>query len=129
MEWEKLQNILQKTNWLVLLVLSSFGYFIMSPFWTAGVLFGGLIAIANFSLLQHTVRRAFSPEGIHQGARFSIVGKYYLRLVALGVTLYVLITRGWIDPVGLVVGLSTVMVSIIGFAIHVVLRARTKEAI
>ncbi|MBS1236804.1 MAG: hypothetical protein H6R37_48 [Deltaproteobacteria bacterium] len=129
MEWEKLQNILQKTNWLVLLVLSSFGYFIMSPFWTAGVLFGGLIAIANFSLLQHTVRRAFSPEGIHQGARFSIVGKYYLRLVALGVILYVLITRGWIDPVGLVVGLSTVMVSIIGFAIHVVLRARTKEAI
>lgn len=129
MEWEKLQNILQRTNWLVLLVLSSFGYFIMSPFWTAGVLFGGLIAIANFSLLQHTVRRAFSPEGVHQGARFSIVGKYYLRLVALGVILYVLITRGWIDPVGLVVGLSTVMVSIIGFAIHVVLRARTKEAI
>lgn len=129
MEWEKLQNTLQKTNWLVLLVLSSFGYFIMSPFWTAGVLFGGLIAIANFSLLQHTVRRAFSPEGVHQGARFSIVGKYYLRLVALGVILYVLITRGWIDPVGLVVGLSTVMVSIIGFAIHVVLRARTKEAI
>jgi hypothetical protein len=129
MEWEKLQNTLQKTNWFVLLVLSSFGYFIMSPFWTAGVLFGGLIAIANFSLLQYTVRRAFSPEGIHPGARFSIVGKYYLRLVALGGILYVLITRGWIDPVGLVVGLSTVMVSIIGFAIHVVWRARTKEAI
>jgi hypothetical protein len=129
MEWEKLQNILRKTNWLVLLVLSSFGYLIMSPFWTAGVLFGGLIAIANFSVLQHTVRRAFSPEGIHQGARFSIVGKYYVRLVALGVLLYVLITRGWVEPVGLVVGLSTVMVSIIGFAIHVVLRARTKEAI
>jgi hypothetical protein len=129
MEWEKLQNILRKMNWVVLLVLSSFGYFVMSPFWTAGVLFGGLIAIANFSVLQHTVRRAFAPEGVHQGARFSMVGKYYLRLVALGVILYVLISRGWIDPVGLVIGLSTVTVSIIGFAIHVVLRARTKEAI
>jgi hypothetical protein len=129
MEWEKLQNILRTMNWLVLLALSSFGYFIMSPFWTAGVLSGGLIAIANFSVLQHTVRRAFSPEGIHQGARFSIVGKYYLRLLALGVILYVLITRGWIDPVGLVVGLSAVMVSIIGLAIHMVLRTRTKEAI
>jgi hypothetical protein len=129
MEWDNLRNILQKTNWLVLLVFSSFGYFVMSPFWTAGVLSGGLIAIANFSLLQHTVRRAFSSEGIHQGARFSIVGKYYLRLVALGVILYVLITRGWIDPVGLVVGLSTVMVGILGFAIHVVVRGRTKEAI
>jgi len=129
MEWEKLQNILRKLNWVVLLILSSFGYFVMSPFWTAGVVVGGLIAIANFGVLQHTVRRAFSPEGIHQGARFSIVGKYYLRLLALGVIIYVLITRGWIDPVGLVVGLSTVMVSIIGVAIHMVLRIGTKEAI
>jgi ATP synthase I chain len=129
MEWEKLQNILRKLNWVVLLILSSFGYFVMSPFWTAGVVIGGLIAIANFGVLQHTVRRAFSPEGIHQGARFSIVGKYYLRILALGVVIYVLITRGWIDPVGLVVGLSTVMVSIIGVAIHMVLRIGTKEAI
>jgi hypothetical protein len=129
MEWEKLQNILRKLNWVVLLILSLFGYFIMSPFWTAGVVFGGLVAIANFSVLQHTVRRAFSPEGVHQGARFSIVGKYYLRILALGVVIYGLITRGWIDPVGLVVGLSTVMVSIIGVAIHLALRTRTKEAI
>jgi ATP synthase I chain len=129
MEWEKLQNILRKLNWVVLLILSSIAYFIMSPFWTAGVVFGGLVAIANFSVLQHTVRRAFSPEGIHQGARVSIVGKYYLRLLALGLVIYGLITRGWIDPVGLVVGLSTVMVSIIGVAIHMALRTRTKEAI
>ena len=129
MEWEKLQSILRTLNWVVLLILSSLGYFIMSPFWTAGVLSGGLIAIANFSVLQHTVRKAFSAEGIHQGARFSIVGKYYLRLLALGVILYLLITRGWIDPVGLVVGLSTVMVGIIGLAIHMVLRTKTKEAI
>ena len=129
MEWERLQNFLRTMNWVVLLMLSSFGYFLMSPFWTAGVLSGGLLAIANFSVLQHTVRRAFSSEGIHQGARFSIVGKYYLRLLALGVILYLLITRGWIDPVGLVVGLSTVMVSIIALAIHMVLRTRTKEAI
>ena len=88
-----------------------------------------MIAIANFNVLQHTVRRAFSPEGIHQGARFSIVGKYYLRLLALGVILYVLITRGWIDPVGLAVGLSTVVLSIVGLGIGLALRIRTKEAI
>jgi hypothetical protein len=129
MEWERLQHKLRKLNWVVLLLLSSLGYSFMSPFWTAGVVLGGLVAIANFSVLQHTVRRAFSPEGIHQGARLSIVGKYYLRLLALGVILYGLITRGWIDPVGLVVGLSTVMVSVVGVAIYMALRTRTKEAI
>lgn len=129
MEWETLQSLLRKLNWLVLLLLSGLAYFTMSPFWTAGVILGGLVAIANFSVLQHTVRRAFSPEGIHPGARFSIVGKYYLRLLALGVILYVLITRGWIDPVGLAVGLSTVILSIIGIGIHMILRTRTKEAV
>jgi hypothetical protein len=116
-------------NWLVLLALSSAGYFIMSPFWTAGLILGGLIAIANFNVLQHTIRGAFSTEGIHQSAKFSIVGKYYLRLLALGVIIYFLITRGWIDPVGLVVGLSTVLLSIVGLGIGLALRTRTREAI
>ena len=129
MEWQRFHNILRMLNWLVLLCFSLASYFSMSPYWTAGVILGGLVAIANFNVLQHTVRRAFSPEGIHQGARFSIVGKYYLRLLALGVILYVLITRGWIDPVGLAVGLSTVVLSIVGLGIGLALRIRTKEAI
>jgi hypothetical protein len=129
MEWQRFHNILRMLNWLVLLCFSLASYFSMSPYWTAGVILGGLIAIANFNVLQHTVCRAFSPEGIHQGTRFSIVGKYYLRLVALGVILYVLITGGWIDPVGLAVGLSTVVLSIVGLGIGLALRIRTKEAI
>jgi putative Mn2+ efflux pump MntP len=129
MEWQRFHNILRMLNWLVLLSFSSASYFSMSPHWTAGVILGGLIAIANFNVLQHTVRRAFSPEENHQGAKFSIVGKYYLRLLALGVILYVLITRGWIDPVGLAVGLSTVVLSIVGLGIGLALRTRTKEAV
>jgi len=84
MEWQRFHNILRMLNWLVLLCFSLASYFSMGPFWTTGVLLGGLIAIANFNVLQRTVRRAFSPEGIHQGARFSIVGKSCLRLLALG---------------------------------------------
>ena len=129
MEWQRFHNILRMLNWLVLLCFSLASYFSMSPYWTAGVILGGLIAIANFNVLQHTVCRAFSPEGIHQGTRFSIVGRYYLRLLALGVILYVLITGGWIDPVGLAVGLSTVVLSIVGLGIGLALRIRTKEAI
>jgi len=129
MEWQRFHNILSMLNWLVLLCFSLVSYFSMGPFWTTGVLLGGLIAIANFTALQRTVRRAFSPEGMHQGARFSIVGKYYLRLLALGVILYLLITKGWIDPLGLAVGLSTVVLSIVGLGIGLALRIRTKEAV
>lgn len=129
MEWQRFHNILRMLNWLVLLCFSLASHFSMSPYWTAGVILGGLVAIANFNVLQHTVRRAFSPEGVHQGARFSIVGRYYLRLLALGVILYVLVTRGWIDPVGLAVGLSTVVLSIVGLGIGLALGIRTKEAI
>jgi len=128
MEWQRFHNILRMLNWLVLLCFSLASYFSMGPFWTTGVLLGGLIAIANFTVLQRTVRRAFSPEGIHQGARFSIVGKYYLRILALGAILYVLIAKGWIDPLGLAVGLSTVVLSIVGLGIGLALRIRTKEA-
>jgi hypothetical protein len=129
MEWQRFHNVLRMLNWVVLLCFSLVSYFSMSPFWTTGVLLGGLIAIGNFTVLQRTVRRAFSPEGIHQGARFSIVGKYYLRLLALGVILCVLISEGWIDPLGLAVGLSTVVLSIVGLGISLALRVRTKEAI
>ena len=129
MEWQRFHNILRMLNWLVLLCFSLASYFSMSPFWTTGVILGGLIAIVNFNVLQHTVRRAFSPEGSHQGARFSIVGKYYLRLLALGVILYLLIARGWIDPVALALGLSTVVLSIVGLGIGLALRTKTKEAI
>ncbi len=129
MEWQRFHNILRMLNWLVLLCFSLASYFSMSPFWTTGVILGGLIAIVNFNVLQHTVRRAFSPEGSHQGARFSIVGKYYLRLLALGVILYLLIARGWIDPVALALGLSTVVLSIVGLGLGLALRTKTKEAI
>ena len=43
--------------------------------------------------------------------------------------LYVLIAKEWIDPLGLAVGLSTVVLSIVGLGIGLALRIRTKEAI
>jgi hypothetical protein len=41
----------------------------------------------------------------------------------------VLIARGWIDPLGLAVSLSTVVLSIAGLGIGLALRIRTKEAV
>jgi len=44
--------------------------------------------------------------------------KYYFRLLVMGVIIYLLITRGLVDPLGLAVGLSTVVIGIIIFGIN-----------
>jgi len=129
MDWTILYRTLKTANWIILLVLSVFSFFFMSPLWTTGVILGGLITIANLSVLQHTVRGVFSSPQIDKTAKVTIVAKYYFRLLALGIILFVLITRGWVDPLGLALGLSTVVFSITCIGIRMALRTSTGEAI
>ena len=129
MDWKILYSTLKTLNWLILLALSLLSYFFMSPPWTTGVIAGGLITIANFGLLQHTIKGVFSSEKIEKTVKLTIVAKYYFRLLALGVILFILITGGWVDPVGLAVGLSTVVFSIVGVGIRMALKTPTREAI
>jgi hypothetical protein len=129
MDWKILYSTLKTVNWLILLILSILSFWFMSSTWTLGVILGGLITIANFNLLQHTVRGVFSSQQIDKAAKVTIVAKYYFRLLALGVVLFVIITRGWVDPVGLAIGLSTVVFSIVGVGIRMALNTSTREAI
>jgi len=128
MDWEKVYSDLRKRNWIILFILSSISYFLMGQSLTLGVILGGFIIIANFRIFQHTIRRAFSSEGVMTTSKMTIIVKYYFRLLALGVILYVLITKGWVDPIGLAVGLSTVVISIVSFGINRTLRTYIREA-
>jgi hypothetical protein len=128
MDWKTLYKGLQSLNWFILLILSSVSYVLMSSLFTAGVILGGLTAIGNFNVLQHTIYGAFSAKGFTK-SRFSIIAKFNLRLLGVGVILYVLITKGLVHPVGLALGLSIVVFSIVGMGIHLALRIRTGEAI
>lgn len=129
MDWKRVYRELKMINWLILLILSSGSYFLMRPRFTTGVILGGIIVIANFNLLQYTIYGAFSPGGALARAKAGIVAKFYLRLLALGLIIYLLIVHGGIDPVGLGVGLSTVVFSIIVLGIHMALKTKTGEAI
>lgn len=128
MDWRILYHEIKMLNWLILLVLSGVSYFLMSAAWTLGVILGGFVIIANFSMLQHTIRQAFTTDGQMIRGKAAIIAKYYLRLLGLGIMIYLLITRGWVDPVGLAVGLSTVVLSIVIMGIHMALKTRTREA-
>jgi hypothetical protein len=129
MDWSALYRELRFLNWIILLILSSAAF----TFWGrpegVGVFAGGVMIIANFSLLQRTISRAFSPDGAMKGVKAAIIVKYYLRLLALGVILYLMISRGHLDPVGLAVGLSTISVSIAVVGIQRAIRIRKEGAI
>ncbi len=127
MDWKTLYKDLSTRNWLILLFLSSSSFFMMSNSLTLGVILGGLVIIVNFNILQRTICRAFSSEGIMTG-KITVILKYYLRLLALGVIIYVLITKGWVDPVGLAVGLSTVVISIVSLGFSRAWKTYSSEA-
>lgn len=129
MDWKHLYSTLKAVNWLLLLFLSLLSFFLMSSTWTLGVMLGGLITIANFSLLQHTVKGVFASRQVDKAAKVMIVAKYYFRLLGLGAILFVIITRGWVDPVGLALGLSIVVFSIVGVGIRLAFKTSTGEAI
>jgi len=128
MDWERVYRDLKKLNWVILLILGAASYYLAAPSFTRGIILGGLIIIANFHLFQRTFRTAFSPKGFMQTTKFSIVARFYLRLMALGVILYILINQGWADPVGLVIGLSTVVISIVSFGVKGLFKHYYQEA-
>ena len=128
MDWEKTYKDLKKLNWFSLLIMSLISYFLLSSSFTLGIILGGFIIIANFKVLQHTIRRGFSAQGVLSASKFFIILKYYLRLLVLGAVICYVIKRGWVDPVGLAVGLSTVFISIVSFGIRTALKTVTGEA-
>jgi hypothetical protein len=107
--------------------MSSVSFFVMSHTLTLGIILGGLVIIVNFNILQHTIQRAFSSEGVMTG-KMVVIFKYYMRLLALGIIIYVLITHGLVDPIGLAIGLSTVVISIVSFGISRAWKTFSTEA-
>jgi hypothetical protein len=83
---------------------------VMSPRFTLGVGLGGLIVLANFHILSRVLKKAFIPERL--ASPKVVIVKYYLRLLGTGLILYVLIAKKMVDPLGLVVGLSVVVINL-----------------
>jgi len=129
MEWKKVYRDLNRLNLLFLLILGFASHFLLSHAHTLGIISGGLIIMANFHVFQHTIRSAFSPEGAMKNKKKAIIAKFYLRLLGLGIIMYVLITREWVDPIGLTIGLSTVVISIVSFGIIRALKTKTGEVV
>lgn len=80
----------------------------------ASVAVGGLIALANFGLLERTIRRTLlTRPAPGQSPMRKVLIKYYLRFAATALLLFFLVRQGLVEPLGLLVGLSVVVLTII----------------
>jgi len=75
------------------------------------LLLGGLISIVNFHWLDRDLRSVFHL--LAEGSRSSIFFKYFIRFIVTAVVLYFIISEDIADVVGLLVGLSLVMINIV----------------
>ncbi|MBN1848215.1 MAG: ATP synthase subunit I [Deltaproteobacteria bacterium] len=116
-DWDRTYESIKRLNWTVLLILSSAGYFFLGHTMTLGIILGGFIIIANFGFFQSTVKRSFPSDGMIKINKFLIIIESFIRLLLLGAIIFILITRGLIDPIGLTIGLSTVVLSIVSYGI------------
>lgn len=113
-------------NWLLLVaaVVVAFSNFSFQV--GLGVIAGGLIVTINFHLLAKTLKKALTPP-----ATTSIKGvlvKYYIRFTITAVIIYLLMNTQKVDPVGLIVGLSIVVASLMFATLNELRQSLTKEA-
>jgi hypothetical protein len=111
MELEQLPALLQRRNWLILGLLLAASLPLADWPFSAAILAGGLVAIAGFAWLQRALRRLLADTA--HGARARYQFGYVARLLALGLVLALLIAVIKIDPVGLAIGLSVVVVNLL----------------
>lgn len=100
---------------LTVFIVVSLGAFIVAPLASAiSVVVGGVVAVINFRLLEKTLVKAFLPRN-KKGARGAVLLKYYLRFIATAFCLWILVSQELVEPLGLLAGLSVVVVSVIIF--------------
>ena len=112
-EKDLIQKNIEIANW-IFLALFFIPSLIFAPFkFALGVLLGGFISIINFHWLVRSLQSAFQNLGDEGNIKTPIMMKYAIRLVATGIVLFLLISGGVVNVVGLVIGLSVVVINII----------------
>jgi hypothetical protein len=125
-EQGRILKFVTRANWILFGASSLLGLLMAPPAFARGIIFGGLIVTINFHLLARTLKKALSPP--HLASPNSVLAKYYIRFIASGFIIFVLIAGHFVNPVGLVLGLSIVVASIVLATLSEVKKLIFKEA-
>lgn len=107
---QRLLMFVTRANWVVFVAASIAAWAFATPGFARGILFGGLLVTVNFHMLARTLHKALTPP--HVASHNTVLAKYYLRFMVSGVIIFALIAGKVVNPIGLVLGLSVVVFSI-----------------
>lgn len=114
-------------NWFLLLLLGSFSSLFMPISFSLGVLAGGLIVTVGFHSLQRILERSLNSSMLLGGKL--VFAKYYLRLIIMGLIICVLISTHSVDALGLLVGLSIVVINLMFIAFNELAKIIFKQGV
>jgi hypothetical protein len=107
---KRILTFVTRANWVVFAVVSIGGFLLASSDMLWGILFGGLIVTVNFHMLSRTLKKSLTPSNLT--SHNVILAKYYVRFILSGFIIFILISGHYVHPLGLFIGLSVVVASI-----------------
>jgi hypothetical protein len=124
---QRLLKFITRANWILFFVASILGIALFSPGFARGIVFGGLIVTVNFHLLYRTLKKSLRPSRL--ASHNVVLAKYYVRFCISGIIIFILISGHYVNPLGLIIGLSVVVASIILATMCELTKQIYKEAI
>ena len=106
----------ERLNWIIAILLGAISGLTLPFFAAKSVFIGGLLANISYLLLKRDLKDFLQGKLIRSGkaeqakTRFYI--KYYIRLSGLSLIVYWLISQHVVHPLGLLVGMSAIVLSI-----------------
>ncbi|MBW6509815.1 MAG: ATP synthase subunit I [Desulfuromonadales bacterium] len=108
-----LETALARRNWGILALMVAVSLFWRSAPVTLGVLGGGLVIALNYHWMGRSLTRLLAdPQRAPQRKIFTGIN-YLLRLVVMGLVIYLLLVQIKVHPIGLAAGLSLYVVNLI----------------
>jgi hypothetical protein len=122
----RLLRFITLTNWVLFCTVTISGFIVAPGRFAWGILAGGLIVSINFQLLYRSLKQALTPP--HVTSPRVVLGKYYIRFFVSALIIYVLIADHYVNPLGLIIGLSVVVTSIFIAILNEIRKIIFKEA-
>ncbi|MEN6332618.1 MAG: ATP synthase subunit I [Phycisphaerales bacterium] len=110
-----LQRKIEFRNIVILGLMLVVSLLLMPWRFTLGILLGGIVSIVNLYWLGRDLRVIFS--NLSGKAKSAMMIRYYIRMAVTAVVLFFVITELPVDIIGLLVGLSLVVINIVFTAI------------